>query len=296
MGKERFVIIGGGRVGGVLAYHLQTAGFGVTGIVETSEQRRRRLQTLFPQIPLSQNLPSEWIPACDCLLICVPDDAIPALVQQLQAHRTFWKHHILAHTSGVLPASILQPLKTAFVYLASVHPIFSFSTRPPSQHSLGGVYFDLEGDREAVAWFRSVITRLGGRCLTVTARQKKAIHLASVFYSNFLVGLVEGAQQILKQAGLSPPFHLEPFLPLVQATLENLSTLPPIEALTGPLKRGDVSTVRAHLEWLRQHLPSWFPVYTAICQALLPSLDLPPEKRHQLNRLFEKPWNGSDTP
>ncbi len=287
MAMARFIIIGGGRVGRVLAYYLPKAGHRVACIVEPHPTRAAELKALFPTVPVVNPLPKDVVPQCDCLWICVPDDQIPEVVKSLTPYKTHLQRQIIAHTSGSMPSAVLNPLRHRSVRCVSAHPISSFSTLPPANQSLHQVYFNLEGDPEGVQWFSQIVVSLGAQPLPVTIDQKKAIHLAAVFYSNFFVGLAAAAQSVLLKQELPSDLRFKPFLPLIQATLNNLEKLPPLQALTGPLKRGDVSTIQTHLELLKQHSPEWLPVYREICLALLPQLELPDDKKHQLKRMFE---------
>ncbi|NOX37869.1 MAG: prephenate dehydrogenase/arogenate dehydrogenase family protein [Calditrichaeota bacterium] len=286
MARARFIIIGGGRVGRVLAYHLLQAGHRVMGIVETHPARATELKALFPEVPVEDAIPEDGLSQCDCLLICVPDDQITEVVKTLIPHKTHLQRQIIVHTSGSVPSAVLSPLRHRSVQCVSAHPISSFSTLHPSTQSLQHVFFDLEGDPEGVQWFSRIVADLGGRALSVTIEQKKAIHLAAVFYSNFFLGLAAAAQDILQQQGFPSEHRFQPFLPLIQATLSNLEQQPPLQALTGPLKRGDVSTIQTHLDLLKRHAPEWLPLYREICRALLPKLDLPEDKKHRLKQLL----------
>jgi predicted short-subunit dehydrogenase-like oxidoreductase (DUF2520 family) len=87
---------------------------------------------------------------------------------------------------------------------------------------------------------------LGMRPFRVDDADRVAYHAAATVASNHLVALLGQAARLADAAGV-PPAAL---LPLVYATLENVETLGPESALTGPVARGDVDTVRRHLDVL----------------------------------------------
>ncbi|MFC1661704.1 DUF2520 domain-containing protein, partial [Gemmatimonadota bacterium] len=75
-------------------------------------------------------------------------------------------------------------------------------------------------------------------------------HASAVFASNYLSGLVAAAARLMTQAGVPEEEAHQAILPLARGALDNLDVMGPTRALTGPVARGDVETVRLHLRTL----------------------------------------------
>lgn len=280
--------IGGGNVGAALAHHFARQGFRVVAIWETDPARQAVLQNSLPGLPILSAPDDSLLRECQIIFITVGDDQIPTLVQQLSNRKLELRGKLILHTSGAHPAAILSPLKQKGAIVASVHPIYSFTGEELSGEPLSGIYFDVEGEPEAETVCESLLHRAGFNTMRIAAEQKLPLHLAAVFYSNYFVGITALAQEVLTRAGLSPENHWKPFLPLIESTRKHLGQTAPREALTGPLQRGDVDTIRKHLDYLQKNLPELVPVYSKIAKYLMQYISLPDEKKAALLQLFNK--------
>lgn len=281
------LIIGGGRVGAAFAFQLLQHHIPVIGIVESSKTRRTLLRQWLPDVPLVPDAAPLLIQQAGILLISVQDDAIPAVVDSLNRMKTEWREKTVAHTSGAFSAGeLLRSLWEQGASVASVHPIYAFADKAPVPNQFRNLFFDLEGDPKAVALFSEMVEKLGGIPFRVSSSQKTAIHLASVLYSNYFVILSQLVREVLAATGVSEELHWKPFEPLIQSTFENLKHKLPVEALTGPLKRGDVSSLRKHKDFLMHNVPHLFPLYARLALYMLPYLNLAPEKAQQIEVLL----------
>jgi predicted short-subunit dehydrogenase-like oxidoreductase (DUF2520 family) len=129
-----------------------------------------------------------------------------------------------------------------------MHPLVAFGPDPaPVPRQLRGATFALEGDVEAVGVADAIVRRLGGVPVTVAPELKPLYHAGAVVASNYLVGLVASAARLLERAGLGRADAVAALVPLLRATVANVEAAGPAGALTGPIARGDVATVRRHL-------------------------------------------------
>jgi predicted short-subunit dehydrogenase-like oxidoreductase (DUF2520 family) len=122
----------------------------------------------------------------------------------------------------------------------------------------------LEGSQRATGAGIELAVGLGLRYLVLTAEAKARYHIAAVAASNFLVTLMAMVQEILNSIDVPRDDSYALVEPLVRGTLENLAHSTPEEALTGPVVRGDIDTLRRHGLALRQHLPQLVPSYAAL--------------------------------
>jgi predicted short-subunit dehydrogenase-like oxidoreductase (DUF2520 family) len=86
--------------------------------------------------------------------------------------------------------------------------------------------------------------------LTIQPDRWALYHAAAVVASNYQVTLLDAALEILEQTGVARREGLAALAPIARATLENVLSLGPQDALTGPISRGDVESVRRNLEAL----------------------------------------------
>ena len=115
---------------------------------------------------------------------------------------------------------------------------------------LSGSWFAVSGEHEAITVSRRLVARLGGTPLTVPIERRPLYHAAAVVASNYLPVLLALAARLLVLAGVDEDEAIPALLPLMRGTLENIAELGLAPALTGPISRGDVETVRLHLRAL----------------------------------------------
>ena len=96
---------------------------------------------------------------------------------------------------------------------------------------------------------------------------KRTLYHAGLAHgANHLVTLVTEAMEMLAAAGGDDPAGT--LRPLLQAALDNALNQGDA-ALTGPIVRGDVNTVRAHLADITESAPQTLPSYVAMARATL---------------------------
>lgn len=191
------------------------------------------------------------------LFLTVPDNTIPEIVAKLNEHQhADWSESSVIHCSGAHSSNILQSISDLGGNVASLHPIQTFPER--TNHSanknpknrLEGIPCSVEGDPQLVdSLIEFFSSELLAKPFKVTPEQKAALHLAAVFASNSVVALLSSAIEILQNAGLED--GLSRLKPLYETTFENVLHLGE-NALSGPVKRGDLSTLLIHLEQLKE--------------------------------------------
>jgi predicted short-subunit dehydrogenase-like oxidoreductase (DUF2520 family) len=149
---------------------------------------------------------------------------------------------------------------------------------------LRGVPFALEGDSKATAAATAIIRRLGGEPFRIAADSKAAYHAFGFFLSPAIVALVAAAQEVGKLAGLSEQEARRLMQPIVRKTIENCFTITPQNAFSGPVRRGDVATIRKHLDVLKNH-EELLEIYRALVRIALK--ELPVRKESAIRKLIE---------
>jgi len=184
------------------------------------------------------------IRSADIYLIATPDDHIEAACEALAATGLLTAASIVFHCSGAKSASVLHGAATCGAAVASVHPIRSFASPEQSVADFAGTYCGAEGDPRALATLGELFSAIGGIMVGIDSERKILYHAAAVFASNYLVTLLDTAQRAYVEAGVAPDMALKLMEPLVRATVDNVFRLGPEAALTGPIARGDMATVR----------------------------------------------------
>ena len=211
---------------------------------------------------------------------CVPDAEIASFAKNFA--EISWREKLAFHSSGVLESHILDPLRRAGARVASVHPLMTFVKG--SVPELTGVSFAIEGDASAVRVARGIVRNLGGRSVTINKRDKVAYHTFATMVCPLLVSLLTTAEKAAALAGIPTAEARRRMLPIIRQTLHNYEELGPSGAFSGPIVRGDVETIRAHLKALAG-VPAAKNAYAALARAALDFL--PNRNRGQIAHLLD---------
>ena len=237
MNLPAVAIVGAGRVGLSLARALLHSGHSVSVLT-------RREQRLPEPLEIASTRWGPIISTVSVVIIAVPDDQIPEVVDRIRELGVLGHRHVVIHLSGHLGRAVLEPLEQSGAGLGSMHPLQTFVDRDGGT-PLRGVAAVLEGDLRAISVARDLAVSMGMLPMALDTAHKARYHAAAVMASNYLVTLTAVAEKLAAEAGLTTARGM--FLPLMRQTLLNLATHTPADALSGPIRRGDVGTVRAHL-------------------------------------------------
>jgi len=191
------------------------------------------------------------LPPADITFITTSDDQIEHCCNLLSQSKQLQNNSMIVHCSGVLTSDILNSAKNKGCFVASVHPMKSFANATLGVVSFQNTYCALEGDKEAVAVIESLFKTIGANIYQIKADKKVTYHAAGVFASNYLVTIFQESLDCLQQAGVADAVAKNVVIDLMRSTLNNISQTDSLkEALTGPIKRGDVETVQKHVDAL----------------------------------------------
>lgn len=245
-----------------LGLRLSEAGYPIAAVVSRTRAPAEALARMLGASIASDQLRD--IPEiAQVVVLAVPDDQIVDLAETLVEAPRPWADTVVMHTSGAVAAAALSPLEDAGATTLAFHPVQTLPTGADAS-ALEGVTVGLEGDAQGIAAGVELAVTLGLRYLVVDAGAKSRYHLASSMASNLLVTLLGMVQEVTASIGLDRDEAMRVLRPLVQETLDNLASRSPEEAITGPVARGDLGTLKAHGLALRQHLPHLVPAYAAL--------------------------------
>lgn len=246
----KVTIIGAGVLGTALGVLLKRAGYTIAAISSLNRRSAQVAATLIGECEVVGD-PGLAAMGADIVLLTVPDRAIPSLAIQVAAGGALRHGAVVAHCAGGLPAGVLSGVTAAGGHRGCMHPLQSFADVDTAIRMLPDTFFFLEGDAEAVDVLRSVVIALKGRPITMESKGKALYHAGAAAASNFLVVLIEYAVQLFFRAGVERETALAALLPLIKGTVENLEQVGLPDALTGPIARGDIGTVKRHMKALR---------------------------------------------
>ncbi|MEU2041083.1 Rossmann-like and DUF2520 domain-containing protein [Nocardia niwae] len=254
-------IVSAGRVGSALGAALERAGHVVFGVCAISDASVRRART---RLPDSEILPIEQVAArSELLLLAVPDTELPGLVRGLAGAGVVRPGTIVAHTSGANGVGVLAALTEMGALPLAIHPAMTFTGHDEDVTRLGNACFGITAaDEVGYAIAQSLVIEMGGEPVRVPEQNRPLYHAALAHGSNHLVTVIVDAVAALR-AALSGPGLLGQQLvddqpnglaerllaPLASAALDNALRRGQ-SALTGPVARGDVDAVAAHLDAL----------------------------------------------
>ncbi len=256
-------IVGAGRVGAVIGSALRAQGHRVDGVAGESAASRGRAALLLPGVPLDK--PSAVSRSCDLLLLTVPDDMLSNVVSMLAASGAIRPGQYVAHTSGRHGLAVLEPARAAGAEVLALHPAMTFTGTEVDLDRLPGCAFGVTAESPAaVALAEELVVTLQGRLVWVPEDKRSLYHAGLAHGANHLVTLVTQAMELLRESGATDPAAT--LRPLLSAALDNALTMGDA-ALTGPIVRGDVETVRAHVQELTSSAPTTLPSYVALARA-----------------------------
>ena len=260
----RVGVIGAGRVGAVLAAALRARGHIIVSVAGESDASTRRAAELLPGVPMAK--PTAVARDCDVLLLTVPDDMLDNVVTQLTASGAIHEGQLVVHTSGSHGLRVLEPATQVGARPVALHPAMTFSGTAIDLDRLADCVFGVTAGPDERVWAAEVVAELGGTVMWVPEELRGLYHAGLAHGANHLVTLVTQAMELLGAAGADDPAAI--LRPLLQAALDN-ALAEGDSALTGPIVRGDVNTVRAHLAELARTAPDTLPSYVALARATI---------------------------
>lgn len=289
MERLSVTVIGTGALGAVLAQALQNNGYPIRSLYNR-RMRKAEILSRCMDARFVSDFP-EKVAELGTLVFCtVQDEEIEPLAHQLSQLSRDLSGYTFAHCSGTLSTEILHPLKTKGAEVAAFHPLQTFTSRSTPE-DFRDIYFDIEADEEVFDQLQEVAVSLGAHSLSIPAEAKPFLHAAAVFASNYIVTLLNASGKVASMGGLNKNEALEAILPLVQTTVQNVENEGPLRALSGPIKRGDVETVRKHLMLLDkdEHLKNLYKkLGIQTLDMVAQSNKIPAGKAKKLYRLFEQ--------
>lgn len=258
-------IIGAGRVGGSVGRLLAKAGYVITAVASRGREHAEQARS-FIGSGTAMTDPAGAAASADIIFIATPDGSIRDVCDAIAAGGGFRQGAIVVHMSGAQTVGLLEAAKKAGAHRAVIHPLQSVPSRELGEKNIPGSSFRIEADPEAAQTARELVRALGGTELKLPgwgsdAASAALYHAGAVAVSNFFVALVDFGLRYYETLGADRQEALKAVLPLIKGTLANIESAGIPDALTGPIMRGDIATVRSHLEAMQARAPELLPLY-----------------------------------
>ena len=230
--------IGAGNLAWHLAPALDNTDFPVREVYSLSSQSAKALVERLYKASVKNSLDFSTSNS-RIFVISVSDDAIAEIVNQI----ILPPDSILVHTSGSQPLSILAYAGTTNTGV--LYPLQTFTKSRKIEFK--EIPFFLESEsRETATVLSTMAKSLSRRVHHISSEERKSIHVAAVFASNFTNHMLSVAKEILLDSRLD----FEYLKPLIVETVNKSLTIGPEKAQTGPARRGDLAVLDKHMEFL----------------------------------------------
>jgi len=246
----RVAIIGAGKVGTAVAVLLSRAGHEIAALSSRRQAHADSAAALTGGRALID--PVEAARLGEVIFITTPDDTLGEVCAGIAGGAGFLPGDTVFHMSGAVATDVLEPARRAGAGVGSIHPMQSFADATGAIDQLPGSVFGVTAEPEALPVALEMVEALGGTAVQITDEQKALYHAAACIVSNYAVTLADMAEELYEAIGVDAELARRAYGPLLAGTQSNLARKGPTEALTGPIARGDSSTVRNHLKALEK--------------------------------------------
>ena len=201
------------------------------------------------------------------ILVAVSDDAVRGVAATLAG--AGMREGVVLHTSGAHGPDLLQPLRAAGIPAGVLHPLQTVASPERGVAALAGASFGVGGDAAAVQWAEEIAAAAHGTALRIAETGFASYHAGAVMASNAVVAALDAAVVLMGAAGVERDAALRAVGPLCLRSAQNTIEMGPEAALTGPVQRGDVETIRAHAAVLGECPAHVADLYRASARALV---------------------------
>lgn len=240
--------IGAGKVGFTLGKYFVTQGQTVTGYYSQNPQSAYEAARFTNTKPYETCRP--LIEDSDTLFLTVPDGAIQTIWDYIKTLPI--KGKIICHCSGSLSSAIFSEIESMGAYGYSIHPLFAISNKFESYKEIPNALFTIEGSKDYFDNMQHFLESLGNEVQQIDTNAKTKYHTAAVIVSNQVVALAKLGVDLLMDCGFSEKKAQTALAPLMLGNVKNMISQGISNALTGPIERNDMETIKKHLSCLTE--------------------------------------------
>ncbi|MDD3221276.1 MAG: DUF2520 domain-containing protein [Clostridia bacterium] len=242
----RIGFVGAGKVGFTLGRYMTEHNQCVSGYYSRSEESAKQA-SIFTHTTYYKTL-EELVMSSDALFLTVPDGAVEEVWNSLK--RYCLTNKFICHCSGAMSSTVFSGINQTGAFGYSIHPLFAIHSRLQSYQEISQAYFTIEGPPKYLHFWQQFFEKLGNPVRIISAEQKVLYHCAAVFTSNLAAGLFETGVRLLMDCGFDRESGQKALRPLFVENCISVAKEGPVKALTGPVERCDIQTVKGHLNAL----------------------------------------------
>jgi len=255
----RITLVGPGRAGMSLALAAGEVGNSIVAVVgRTNESAKAAAE----QLGAAALVPGDPLPASDLLVVATRDSVIEMMAEALapQAGSTT----AAVHLSGLVPVAALDALSAVGLQTGAFHPLQTLPEPATGHQRISGAWVAVTAEEPLRAALHRLAETMGAHAFDLADAAKAIYHAAASAAANFPIAALTMAADLFEEAGV--PFAAA--RPLVQAAVANAFEMGPRAALTGPVARGDVATVKAQLQAVAAAAPEWLAAFARSVEIL----------------------------
>ena len=202
-------------------------------------------------------------------LIGTSDDQVSNVAQALHSDGGDLADCLVFHLAGRFGLDVLAPLDNGNTLVAALHPVRSLTAAALSPEDFAGTACVAEGSVPALAALQPLVTAIDGTWLPVAAIDRGLYHASVSIISNITKAVAWKAQKWQRKAGLPEETAATVTHQLLASTMVDLFRSGARQSITGPVVRGDTSTIAAHIEAIRASHPEDVEVYQVLARTVL---------------------------
>lgn len=241
-------IIGAGKVGVSVGRYLKDNNIQISGFYDIDSDNAA-FAAQFTQTDCFSDL-EELVKLSDTLFITTPDGVIGSVWDCIRNKNMSVQNKIVCHFSGALSSDVFTDSQSTGAGVCSIHPMLAFSDKLTSYRIPANTFFAIEGDETAVSAVKSLFESLGNTVCRIDKSKKSLYHTAASVLSNELVALLDMGYSLLEQCGFSRDNAVGATKNLVSGNVKSVLENGCVNALTGPVERNDLQTVKKHVNSL----------------------------------------------
>ena len=263
--QSRLGFVGAGVVGGTIAVALSNAGYTVMSVASRTYSSARLFASRLPECEALTEL-QNVVDGADFVFITTSDDAIGSVCDSLSWRRG----QGVAHCSGVASVDVLEHATKQGAEAGAFHPMQAINTVENGVGAVPGTTFGIEGGEQTRAYLSDLATAIGGKPIFLRPEDKVLYHVSGVLMGNLLTVLGSVAASIWTKFGYTRDDGVRALAPMMRAVAANLEASGVPLAVAGPYPRGDIGTIRKHLDAVTADASEYLPLYCELALAGLP--------------------------
>jgi predicted short-subunit dehydrogenase-like oxidoreductase (DUF2520 family) len=258
-------IIGAGTVGSALAIRLSENSYEVVAVASRRYASAEKLAKIIKGCEAFETNQSV-ADIADVVFITTPDAVISEIASTVQWH----KGQSVVHCSGADSAESLRPARQMGASTGVFHPLQTLANVKQAIVNIPSSTFAIEAEEPLLTTLKEMAESLNCRWIELKAEDRVIYHAAAVIASNYLVTLVKLADDLWETFGIPREQATQALLPLLKGTLNNIENIGIPQALTGPIARGDIDTVKKHIIALQKEAPDTMSTYCELGLQTIP--------------------------